>query len=151
MKHRSLLFLAFCAAALACNKSNVQTGIVIRSIGPSVVSRTDLLRIDLAFTDKNDKGLDSVYLFMHVVNQNQRGTSNEFKQLKFEIPAYPSTVKGDLQITFARQQGVTNYPLYPDPATAQNDTTLFSFSIKDAQNHMSDTVASNKTIVILSQ
>jgi len=151
MKLRYFLIATIMITIFSCkkNSSDVPT-IKLKSIGPSVVSRSDLFQIDIGFSGLNGSSNDTLIMQKHVLNQNQQGLSTEFSLDSFAIPNFSGTYNGDFQLTFARQ--VNNYyPLLPDPATAQNDTSIFSFVVvKRSQNSVSDTVHSG-IIVILSQ
>ncbi|MBS1669190.1 MAG: hypothetical protein JST58_17585 [Bacteroidetes bacterium] len=150
MKLRYLL-LAILVTAIACTKSGGgKPQIKLKSIGPDVISRSDLFSIDLGFTNLTGNGNDTLIVIKHVLNLNQRGSVNEFQADSFAIPNFTSSNNaGDLQLTFARQL-INGYAYLADPATAQNDTAIFNFVAKVFPNITSDTVKSGK-IVILSQ
>jgi len=152
MKVPYLLLAVLLTGLVSCSKNKFTTTpqISIKSIGPNVVGRNDIFKVDLAFTDKQGDVHDSLFMFMHIINQNQKGLSTEFKSFGFNIPSYPDKTQGDFELTFARNLDY-GYALLPDPATSQNDTVIFSFSVRDSGMHMSDTVAAGSPIVILSQ
>jgi hypothetical protein len=145
-----LIFLPFIAFA-ACKKSgSSKPGLKLKSIGPTVVSRTDLFQVDLGFTNSDNDVNDTLVMIRHVLNLKQQGTGNEFLNDTFSIPSYPGTQKGEFQLTFARINN-SGYFLLEDPVSSpDNDTAVFNFVIKNSHGLSSDTVKSG-TIIILYQ
>ncbi|HEY8388365.1 MAG TPA: hypothetical protein VIK74_07160 [Parasegetibacter sp.] len=145
------IFILF--AISACNKDKFETKphIEIKSIGPDQWAFNNIFEAVLSFTDKEGDLTEfgEVLIQKQILNQNQIGLDQEFRELRYPFPEYPAgTQKGEILIRFGRNQDQP-YPVWEvNPITAQNDTVVFHFAVRDEAGNWSDTVTSRQIIII---
>ncbi|MBS1915417.1 MAG: hypothetical protein JST87_04015 [Bacteroidetes bacterium] len=153
MKFCYILVPVFLLALISCSKNNDgKPTIKLTSIGPGVVSRSDIFSVNFDFTEEGSSVIDSFFIIEHRLNAKQAGTVNEFVYLSYPVPPYTSVNKGQFSLSFVRYTpGPTNYGYLPDPPqfAGENDTSRFSFYIKDSRNKTSDTVTASSNVIIL--
>jgi hypothetical protein len=153
MKLSRVLVPVLLLAIVSCSKSNDgKPAIKITSIGPGVVSRSDIFTVNFDFTEEGNSVIDSFFIIEHRLNAKQAGTVNEYNYISYTVPTYQSVSKGQFSLSFARvNPPPTNYGYLPDPPSfaGENDTARFSFYIKDSKNKTSDTVTASSNVIIL--
>ena len=150
MRRTPVLLVLFLFAIISCGKDKYTTKpqIKIKSVTPAEMTRDNVLSILLEFTDKEGDITDSLYFVKQILNENQKGTAQEFQVSNIKLPIYPKAIQGEMEIRFARRIGF-GVPLMSDPLTAQNDTVVFHIAVKDAAGNWSDTLITKNPIVII--
>ena len=150
MRRTHVLIFLTLFALISCDKNKYTTKpqITIKSVSPDEMTRDHILSIVLEFTDKEGDITDSMYFVKQILNENQKGTFQEFLISRIKLPIYPKAIQGEMEIRLARKIGF-GVPLMGDPLTAQNDTVLFHMAVKDAAGNWSDTVTTANPIVII--
>lgn len=149
----SLLLPAFIITAMlcvstACNKDKFTTKPQLRFIEAKnyTVPRGGLIEFRIEFTDKEGDLSDT--LFIETVT-TRCAASN--RKLKYAVPPFPesSNSKGEFEIAFANGVFLPGYVALPGPACGRPDTTTFKFWIRDKAKNVSDTITTDKPIIIL--
>ena len=150
MRRTHVILILALFAVISCGKDKYTTKpqIKIKSVTPPEMTRDDVLSILLEFTDKEGDITDSMYLAKQILNENQKGTVQEFQVINIKLPFYPKAIQGEMEIRFARKIGF-GVPLMSDPLTSQNDTVKFFVAVRDARGNWSDTVVTQNPIVII--
>lgn len=150
MRRTHLLILLTLIAAISCDKNKYTTKpqITLKSITPTEMGRDNVLSIVLEFTDKEGDITDSMYFVKQILNENQKGTLQEFLISRIKLPIYPKAIQGEMEVRLARRIGF-GVPLMGDPLTAQDDTVVFHMAVKDAAGNWSDTLRTPNPIIIL--
>lgn len=110
------------------------------------VPRGGLIKFTLQVTDKEGDLTDSIF----ISTVTTRCTPSN-RRLKYLMPPFPITAnsKAEIEITFVNGQFVPGYVALPGPACGRPDTTTFFFWIRDKAKNVSDTVKTDKPIIIL--
>ena len=150
MRRTHVLIILALFAVVSCGKNKYTTKpqITIKSVSPAEMTRDNLLSIVLEFTDKEGDITDTIYIVKQILNENQKGTAQEFLNLSVKLPFYPKAIQGEMEVRFARRIGF-GVPLLGDPLTIQNDTVIFHLAVKDATGNWSDTLTTPNPIVII--
>jgi len=150
MRRTHVILVLALFAIISCGKDKYTTKpqIKIKSVTPNEMTRDNILSILLEFTDKEGDITDSLYFAKQILNENQKGTAQEFQVIGIKLPTYPKAIQGEMEIRFARRIGF-GVPLMSDPLTAQNDTVKFYMAVKDAAGNWSDTLVTQNPIVII--
>jgi hypothetical protein len=131
----------------ACGKDNFTTKpqLTFLKAEDYDVDRGGLIEMKLEFTDAEGDLQDSIYIQRVVPRCTQ---SNQ--TIGYPMPAFPTTkdVKGEIDITFVNGVFLPGYVAIPSPACGRPDTTTFRFWIKDKAKNVSDTVTTDKPIII---
>lgn len=134
--------------AAACSKDNYTTKPQLKFLKADnyTVPRGGLITFRIEFTDKEGDLSDSIFIRAVTTRCPQ---SNRL--LKYPVPAFPLTqnIKGEFEINFVNGQFVPGYVALPGPACGRPDTTTFFFWVKDKAQNVSDTVKTDKPIIIL--
>ena len=145
-----IVIIAFIAAIviIACNKGNYQSKptLKIKSLNGNIIPPGGTLNIAIEYTDK-EGDLSQDTLTSIRVRQNRRplpsSSGISVDTLHNIIPKFPEKVKGEFDVAF-------DWATYLHQSDVENDTIIFKFVAKDRGGHTSDTVATEK-IVILKQ
>jgi hypothetical protein len=143
------VIIAFVAAIviIACSKGNYQSKptLKIKSLNGNIIKAGGTLNISLEYTDKEgDLSQDTLLSIRKRLNRRPLppgGISAD--TLHNIIPKFPEKVKGEFDVTF-------DWARYLHQSEFENDTIIFKFVAKDRAGHISDTVVTDK-IVILKQ
>jgi hypothetical protein len=110
------------------------------------VSRGGLIRMYLEVTDAEGDLTDTLFIETTTTRCAQ---SN--RKLSYQIPPFNTSLntKAELEISFVNGQFVPGFVALPGPACGRPDTTTFKFWIKDQAQNVSDTVQTDKPIIIL--
>lgn len=150
---RSTLFslTVFCfglLVAAGCGKDQFTTApqLEFKEAENYTVPRGGLIKFTLQVTDKEGDLTDSIF----IATKTTRCTPSN-RQLRYLMPAFPITAnsKAEIEITFVNGQFVPGYVALPGPACGRPDTTTFYFWIRDKAKNVSDTVQTDKPIIIL--
>ena len=148
MKIKVIIAFIAVIVIIACNKGNYQSKptLKIKSLNGNIIPAGGTLNIAIEYTDK-EGDLSQDTLLSIRVRQNRRplppsgGISVD--TLHNIIPKFPEKVKGEFDVTF-------DWAKYLHQSDFENDTIIFKFVAKDGGGHTSDTVSTEK-IVILKQ
>ena len=150
---RSTLFslTVFCfglmvASGCAKDKFTTRPQLEFKEVADYTVARGGLIKFTLQVTDKEGDLTDSIF----IATKTTRCTASN-RQLKYLMPPFPITAnsKAEIEITFVNGQFVPGYVALPGPACGRPDTTTFYFWIRDKAKNVSDTVQTDKPIIIL--
>ncbi len=132
----------------ACTKEKFKTKPQLKFLGAEeyTVPRGGLISFRLEFTDKEGDLTDSIFIQAVTTRCPQ---SN--RRLVYAVPTFPLTtnIRGEFEINFVNGQFVPGYVALPGPACGKPDTTTFSFWVRDQALNVSDTVKTDKPIIIL--
>jgi hypothetical protein len=133
----------------ACNKDKYTTKpqLEFKSAKNYNVERGDLIEFSIEFTDKEGDISDTLYI------QNRTAscpTSDYPAPAAFKVPDFPtsSNVKGEFKIIFENGTNNTGNAIYSANRCGRPDTTVFYFWIKDKANNISDTIKTDKPLII---
>ncbi len=109
------------------------------------VPRGGLIRFYIQFTDKEGDLDDSLFMRSETIR-----CPNSNRNLAFPMPSFPKipNVKGEMEVTFANGVFIPGFPALPSPACGRPDTTNFYFWLKDKAGNISDTVKTDKPLII---
>ncbi|HSC52328.1 MAG TPA: hypothetical protein VLC98_01815 [Phnomibacter sp.] len=110
------------------------------------VPRGGLISFQIEFTDKEGDLTDTIFIQSITTRCAQ---SN--RTLAYAVPVFPTAnnIKGEFEINFVNGQFVPGYVALPGPACGIPDTTMFYFWIKDEAKNVSDTIHTDKPLIIL--
>jgi len=153
MSHQRLSLLSvgalFVAAILlyACGKDKYTSKPQLKFIKADSydVARGELITFRLEFTDKEGDLSDSIFL-----RAEAKGCPASNRVLGYPVPEFPTTSnsKGELEINFVNGQFVQGFVAMPGPACGRPDTTTYYFWIKDKAKNVSDTISTDKPLII---
>ena len=153
MSHQRLSLFSvgavFAAAILlyACGKDKFTTKPQLKFIKADSydVAQGELITFRLEFTDKEGDLSDSIFL-----RSDAKGCAASNRTFGFPIPTFPtiSNSKGEIEITFANGRNIPGYVPMPGPACGRPDTTTYYFWIKDKAKNVSDTIRTDKPLII---
>ena len=109
------------------------------------VARGQLITFRLEFTDKEGDLTDSIF-----IRSSANGCNASNRTLGYPVPAFPATAntKGEFEINFVNGQFVSGFVAMPSPACGRPDTTTYYFWIKDKAKNVSDTISTDKPLII---
>ena len=137
---------------MACNKDKFQTKpqIEIKSINTTVVPVNGSLVITLTFTDKEGDVSDSLFVKKKRLNLTIVQTIRD--SIRYKIPDFPDHSKGEMQVTLDYQailSAITPPPIPgSNPPRNQPDTLIVKFAVRDKAGNASDTLSTDKIVVI---
>ncbi len=138
----------FSQVITACTKEKFKTKPQLRFLKAEnyTVPRGGLISFRLEFTDKEGDLTDSIFIQAVTTRCAQ---SN--RKLVYAVPTFPlsANLRGEFEINFVNGQFVPGYVALPGPACGKPDTTTFSFWVRDKAQNVSDTVKTDKPIIIL--
>lgn len=141
---RTFFFLAIAACFLACGKDKFQTKpqIEIKSINGQVLPLNAVMNIHLGFTDKEgDIGQGKlVYSFLRLNKRPLPTGITYLDSIQVDIPKFPKESLGEMQLDLK----------YADlhKSSIENDTIRLRFVATDKAGHRSDTLTSDKLVIL---
>lgn len=133
---------------LACSKSKFTTKPQLRFLSAESynIPRGGIISFRIEFTDKEGDLTDSIF----ILSRTTRCTQSN-RRLGYPIPRFNAAqnTKGEFFINFVNGQFLQGYVALPGPACGRPDTTTFFFWVKDKAQNVSDTVKTDKPLVIL--
>ncbi|MBE7172747.1 MAG: hypothetical protein INR73_19375 [Williamsia sp.] len=141
-----LFFLVAAAVVLlsACGKDPFQTvpQIKIKSLSSTVVPLNSNLQINLGFTDK-EGDISEGRLIYQPIRLNKRPLQADIPPYNIDsttLPVFPKEIEGTMQVTL----------LYNNlhRSDLENDTINIKFVVYDKAGHKSDTVTTDKIVVL---
>lgn len=139
---------------LSCDKDTFETkpAISIKSLSSTTVPNGGRFSITLEYTDKEGDVSDSIYMLMEVLNQSAAGEAWQFERIRYKIPAFPPTPKGEISARFVINSAPdiyeANLRAFGSPYTYENDTVNFKIWVRDAAQNYSDTITSEQVVFI---
>lgn len=129
---------------IACSKGNYQTKptLKIKSLNGNVIPPGGDLNISIEYTDKEgDLSQDTLFSIRKRLNRRPIPNNNSSPDsLGNIIPKFPEKVKGEFDVAFKYA--------YLHQSDVENDTIIFKFIAKDRGGHTSDTVATEKIVIL---
>ena len=155
MKFRlPILLVSAVIFLLSCDKDTFETKptIKVRSFSSNVVPNGGLFTLTLEYTDKEGDVNDSIFMMMEVLNQSAAGELWQFNDVKYRIPKFPASRKGEIAATFVVNAQPNSYqanlPVFLSPYTFENDTVNFKIWVKDEAQNYSDTITTEQVVFI---
>ncbi|QGW28056.1 hypothetical protein [Phnomibacter ginsenosidimutans] len=152
MSHQRLSLLSvgalFVAAILlyACGKDKYTSKPQLKFIKADSydVARGGFITLRLEFSDKEGDLTDSLF-----IRSEAKGCPTSNISVGYPIPTFPTTTnsKGELEVTFANSVNISGYLIF-SPKCNRPDTTTFYFWIKDKAKNVSDTISTDKPLII---
>ena len=131
----------------ACGKDKYTTKpqLKFKSAENYNVEKGDLIEFTIEFTDKEGDISDSIYI--QAITPNCGSANREFG---YPVPSFPSTSnqKGEFKIVYLNGVVMNGYATWPGGVCGYPDTSTFRFWIKDKAKNVSDTIQSDKPLVI---
>jgi|SRR6185312_12502689 len=147
MRYTLLFSIFLFVIFIGCKKkdSGSSPTLKFKSVNSTEIRSGDLIEFTLSFKGGSNTGTDSITVEKLVPNCSE----SDFVAT-YPLPAYPATKNqsGEITVTFG-YNGPGSYQNIP-PKCSMNDTAVFRFSLKDSQQHLSDTVSS-PTIILYYQ
>lgn len=145
----SLLFSLLFLFLLSCNKNKFSTTptLKFKSVNTTTLHRGETITFRLTFTDAEGDltGDSALFVQEKVLNCNNSGSG--FKQ-PYPLPSFPTTKNQDGEIVVSYGYDVNSGQNLKDPKCSKNDTAVFKFALRDKGGHVSDTVVTDKVVVI---
>ena len=151
MKTKILFTLMVTIFLAGCNKDKYTTKPILKfkSASNDVVPLGGTLRFELEVTDKEGDLSDTFFIKKIRLNKKVVPTIRDSFAIKF--PTIPNTKNGIIQIDLTYEnylKSAINPPTSGTPPIAESDTLLFKFAIRDKAKHVSDTVTSNRIVIL---
>lgn len=152
--HHSLVLTLAAIAGMSilmagCSKDKYTTKpqLTFKSVKNYTVERGGLIHITIGFTDKEGDISDTLY----IQNRTAACPASDFQSpAAYPIPDFPtsSNLSGNIDIIYENGSVDTQNALYSANSCEKPDTTFFYFWIKDKANNVSDTVRTDKPLII---
>ena len=152
MRYTLLFSIFLFVIFIGCKKNpgNSPT-LKFKSVNTTELRSGNIIQFTLSF--KGGSVNDSITV-QEIVPQAPSCQYNSSFTLSYPLPTYPVSKNqdGEITITYGYNAPANNGVSYTDisPKCSINDTAVFRFSLKDANQHLSDTVSS-PTIIIYYQ
>lgn len=134
---------------VACSKDTYTTKpqLTFKSVNKYNINRGDLMIFNIEFRDKEGDVSDTLYIQNKTLNCP---ASDYPAPASYKIPEFPSStnIKGELQVTFENGTNNTGNVIYSGNRCFKPDTTYFYFWMKDKANNVSDTIRTDKPMII---
>jgi hypothetical protein len=146
----SMLIVTGTALLIAgCTKDNYTTKpqLSFKSVNSYNIPRGGLIEFNIEFRDKEGDVSDTLYIQNRTANCP---TSDYGAPAAYKIPEFPtsSNLKGNFQIVFENGTNNTGNVIYTGNRCNKPDTTIFYFWIKDKAKNTSDTIRTDKAVII---
>lgn len=145
MKLKVIIAVFTALIFIACGKDQFQTRpqLKIKSINSNVVPPGGVLVIMLEYTDKEgDLGEDTLVSIRRRLNRRPLPPGGASVDTLFNIiPKFPEKNKGGLEVKF-------QWANYLKQSDIENDTIFFKFIAKDRAGNTSDTISTEKIIIL---
>lgn len=142
-----LMLLVF--ADCSKDKFNTKPTLKLKSISSYIAGSTDAITFQFDFTDK--EGDISNVLYVRKLRVNKRVTATVRDSFNLSVPNFPKKPNGIIQVPMDYQNyliSAINPPSSGNPPKAENDTLIFKFVLKDEANNISDTVTTDKIVIL---
>ncbi|MEN9571077.1 MAG: hypothetical protein RL172_2308 [Bacteroidota bacterium] len=138
-----LLLISFLFTGCGKDKFTSIPQIKYKSANTTELSRGQVLRFIISYTDKEGDLQDSIY-----IEQSSLNCRNTFFKETRAMPAFPKTgnAEGEIEISYGYR--VPNFPSLREPQCGVNDTCIFRFMLKDNAQNRSDTIRTEAVIIV---
>ena len=136
---------SFCL--MACSKDKYTTKPQLKFIKAQnyEVAYGELLEMEIEFTDKEGDLSDSIFIQKVVPKCTNSNITQGYPMPKFTAT---SNLKGTMNITYVNGKFISGYASLGAPLCGRNDTATFKFWIRDKAKNVSDTITSDKSIIL---
>ena len=141
MRLKLFISVAAIASLASCGKGSFETKpqIKIKSISGNVVPVNGNLNINLSYTDK-EGDLSEGIIFYKPKRLNIRPYTPDYVPVTSTLPEYPKNPEGEIQLTFLWQN--------LHKSDQENDTISIRFAVTDKAGHASDTITTDKIVIL---
>ena len=143
------LVAAISFLVVGCNKDKYTTRpqLIFKSVDNYNVPRGGLIVINLEMRDKEGDVSDSIFVLTRTSNCPK---TDENSPYGYQIAEFPTSanLKAQLQIVYENGTNNTGNAFYTGNKCSKNDTTTFYFWMKDKANNVSDTIQTDKPLII---
>jgi hypothetical protein len=153
---KNMRYITICAGillALACSKDKPETrpSIKIKSVSADVIPNGGTLFVNLEFTDKEGDVNDTLYIIKKRLNKHEVVTVRD--SIARKVPDFPEKSRGTIELSLEYSNFLISAQSPPivspgPPIVYEPDTIRMTFYLKDKANHISDTVAIDRLIII---
>lgn len=154
---KNMRYITICAGLLlmlACGKDKPETkpSIKITSVSGNIVPVSSSLAITLEFNDKEGDVNDTLFVWKPRLNTIPPVSGITLRDsFPIRIPDFPSKSTGEILLNLEYDSYLVSAQTPPvDPVTGENiaDTVLFRFVLKDRAGNTSDTVQTDKIVIL---
>lgn len=161
---KNMRYITFCAGLLlmlACGKDKPASkpSIKITSVGGNIVPVGSDLRLTLEFSDKEGDVNDTLFVWKPRLNTIPPVNGITLRDsFPLKIPDFPAKSTGEILLNLEYQnhlisaQEAPNDPNDPNPDPTLrkkiSDTVIFRFVLKDRAGNTSDTVQTDKIVIL---
>lgn len=133
---------------MACQKDRFTTKPQLKFIKASSydVQKGQALKLDLELTDAEGDVQDTLFIRREVKNYGAVNQTFTY-MLSSSVPTQHN-LKATVQVCFTINELVGECPVYSAASPQNRDTTTFKFWIRDKAGNFSDTVSTDKEVVI---
>lgn len=151
MRVLSVLFIFAAFVFASCDKGKFSTrpSLTLKNVSTYVVPVNGSLNFTFSFTDK--EGDISNLLYVRKIRMNQRIVPTLRDSFALDVPQFPKKVYGEIDLNMDYNNylvSASNPPQTGTPPKAENDTLVFKFVLKDEADNKSDTVTTNKIVIV---
>lgn len=129
----------------SCGKDKFQTKptLTIKGINSKVIGPGETLSIRIGYTDKEgDLSQDTLLSIVNRLNRRPLPANlNKVDTLHNIIPKFPEKSTGEFEVKFEWAQDLHESDI-------ENDTIMFKFVAKDRKGNVSDTVSTDRIVVL---
>lgn len=144
-----VVFASVLLAACSKGKFSTRPSLELKSISGNVVPVGSALNFRFAFTDK--EGDISNLLYVRKIRMNQRVVPTIRDSFALAVPQFPKKIYGELNVNMEYQNyliSAINPPQTGTPPKPENDTLVFKFVLKDLADNKSDTITTEKIVIV---
>lgn len=155
---KNMRYITICAGillVLACSKDKPETkpSIKIKSISGNIVPPNSGLAITLEFLDKEGDVNDSLFVKKIRLNTIPPVSGITVRDSFYlMIPDFPEKSKGEIMLNLDYQNhliSASEAPTDPtDPTKKISDTLIIRFALQDKGGHTSDTIETEKIVIM---
>ena len=142
-----VLALTFFIAGCSKDKYTTKPQLIFKSVGDYNVPRGGLIVINLEMRDKEGDVSDSIFVLTRTSNCSKTDENSPYGYPIAEFPT-SSNLKAQVQIVYENGTDNTDHAFYNGNKCLKNDTTTFYFWMKDKANNVSDTIQTDKPLII---
>ncbi|MEO6915705.1 MAG: hypothetical protein ABI151_08715 [Chitinophagaceae bacterium] len=151
MRVLSVLIIFSAIVLFACSKGKYSTrpSLTLKNVSTYVVPVNGSLDFTFNFTDK--EGDISNLLYVRKIRMNKRAVATIRDSFALPVPQFPNKMYGEIDLNMDYNNylvSASNPPQTGNPPKAENDTLVFKFVLKDKADNKSDTVTTNKIVII---
>ena len=147
MKTILAILVAVSALLFACSKDKFETKplLEIKGYNSKEIPQHGQLSVRINYFDKEgDLGEGEFFAVRQRLNALPLGTSDADRPdtLRYPLPKYPVEPKGEILMQL-------NYDDFLKESVSKNDTIVFRIAVKDKAGNKSDTITTDKIVILL--